>query len=156
MAGLTAARNRVARICGKIETKSTHCKAASTSARSRSVVIGRPLPFNSRTERSPFKPTTRKSPSARAACKYRTCPTCSRSKQPFVATSFFPAARNFSQRSESSSRSTIFGLIFSWSKLLVHYGIARQFRSWRVTDLRDVVKNGGKKNKRSEERRVGK
>src|SRR6266550_3269435 len=111
MAGLIAAINCVARVCGKIVTRSTHCKAARTSARSLSAVIGRPFPFSSRTERSPFKPTAKRSPSARAACKYRTCPTCSKSKQPFVATSFFPAARNCSLRSESSSKPTILALM---------------------------------------------
>ena len=111
MAGLIARINWVARMCGKTVTRSTHCKAARSSARSLSAAIGRPLPFNSRTERSPFKPTARKSPSARAACKYRTCPTWSRSKQPFVATSFLPLPRSVSHRSETSLKSITFGLM---------------------------------------------
>ena len=105
------------------------------SARSLSAVIGRPLPFNSRTDRSPFNPTASRSPSARARCKYRTCPTCSKSKQPLVATSFLPVARNLSQRSESSLRPTIFGLTMFW----LDNRVARQFRSWPFTNLRDVA-----------------
>src|ERR687885_1898647 len=77
----------------KTTTWSTHGSASSSSTRSSSGVTGRPAPFTRRAEASEFTPTTSMSPSLLASCSRKRCPRCSRSKHPFVKTTFPPECR---------------------------------------------------------------
>src|SRR5215207_4451358 len=76
-----------------------------TSARSRAGTKGRPSPFRCRTCSSELTPTTSRSPSPFAASRYRTCPTCSRSKQPLAKTTRAPPLRVMATRAIRRLRS---------------------------------------------------
>src|SRR5215207_5100439 len=76
-----------------------------TSARSRAGMKGRPSPFRCRTCSSELTPTTSRSPSPFAASRYRTCPTCSRSKQPLAKTTRAPPLREMATRAIRRLRS---------------------------------------------------
>src|SRR5215218_7056604 len=76
-----------------------------TSARSRSGTKGRPSPFRRRTCSSELTPTTSRSPKPFAASRYRTCPTCSRSKQPLAKTTRAPPLRAMATRAIRRLRS---------------------------------------------------
>src|SRR5581483_7448247 len=137
MSGRAAARKRVAVLSVKMQTPSTLASAASTAARSASELTGRPAPFNCPTALSLFTPISSASPRFRAASRYVTWPRCRMSKQPFVTTSFLPAARTASRHAGSWSHEMIFsrkviGIVWAnrgeVGKLICSVGAARQYR----------------------------
>ncbi len=81
---------------GLTTTQSTHESAARFSARRRSENSGRlvPLSMNS----SAVIETISRSPSVRACCRWRMCPGCTMSKQPWHWTTRSPMRRAFSRR----------------------------------------------------------
>src|SRR6266540_1785986 len=116
-----------------MQTPSTHASAARTNARSSSEWIGRPGPLRLRTLASALRPTSSASPSWRADWRYATWPRWSRSKQPLVATSFRPAARNAARQAASLSHGITFSAAFmrrddGRSAVTCH-------RFWRFGDL---------------------
>jgi len=142
--GRTAARNFVARISGKIVTRSTHAKAARISARSLWVVIGRPAPFSSWMEPSHSIRQPKDRRSALAACNTAHAHV-QQIKTSVRGYNLLPCRPHFSQRSKDPQARRFLGSFFSLILRL------RVNRSWPLTDLRDVFQNGEKKNKRHAE-----
>src|SRR6185503_6282662 len=93
-------------------------RPAKSCARSRAGIKGRFEPFSLLTDLSELRPTTNTSPNFLLDSNTFRCPTCTRSKHPFVKTIFLRFLRAFLRAFSNALHETIF-FVFNFARTLL-------------------------------------